>query len=440
MRTRSGCDEMVLYETKAQYFSLLYRAVRSPNREQIPSGGDAPLKKTYRCLFLSLLLGAFCFGSLIAQSQAPLNSADIKARTDALKDPEKNIPDNQIELSDELRRIDDELAHARTALANYDAADKALVEAKDSAATLFQDIDALDCAKVGGTVTEAAKLGEIANSILKAAPGSTETNPWAAISLGSNQKLSPQQQCQNLKTATDASKRQSLLGFIDDRRKENETTKTQLSALIEALQKRRSALLQHVSAATAQTKVGDDLWIIIAIIGLLSISTIAAVRAFPTDIQAQWVGSGQVIQFVTVMILLTVIMALGLAGILKENTLGTLLGGIGGYVLSQGVGKAAAEAVKTGLMGGAAQAAALAITALSPDVGPVGGGITVRITGTGFAAGATVTVDGTQATVTNPTSTTIDVTTPAHAVGAVDVVVTNPDGKSATAPKKFTYQ
>lgn len=47
----------------------------------------------------------------------------------------------------------------------------------------------------------------------------------------------------------------------------------------------------------------------------------------------------------TVMILLSVIMALGLAGILKENTLGTLLGGIAGYVLAQGVGRAAAREV-----------------------------------------------------------------------------------------------
>jgi hypothetical protein len=403
------------------------------------------MKNSYRRFFLILLLGTFCLSSLIAQSQVPSSSGDIATRLGALKEPEKNIPDNQIELSDELRRVDDELARRRSELANYDAADKALREAKDAAATLFQDIDVLDCAKVGSTMPEAAKLGEIANSILKVVPGSTESNPWAAISLGSNQKLSPQQQCQNLKAAVgDASKRQTLLGFIDNKRKENEAGKTQLSLLIEALQKRRGALLQHVSAATAQTKVGDDLWKIIGVIGVLSVGTIIAIRLFAPDIQAQWVGSGQVIQFVTVMILLTVIMSLGLAGILKENTLGTLLGGIGGYVLSQGVGKAAAEAVKTGLMSGAAQAAALVtppvITALSTTAGPSAGGTPARIAGTGFAPGATVTFGGTTATVTNSTNTTIDVTTPAHAAGAIDVVVTNPDKQSAKAPMQFTYQ
>src|SRR5207249_3035942 len=114
------------------------------------------------------------------------------------------------------------------------------------------------------------------------------------------------------------------------------------------------------------------------------------------DIQAEWVRSGQVIQFVTVMILLTVIMALGLAGILKENTLGTLLGGIGGYVLSQGVGKAVGAAVQRGLtVAGAVTAIPLAITALSPDKGPPGTPVT--ITGTGFAGSATVTFGGVSA-------------------------------------------
>jgi Skp family chaperone for outer membrane proteins len=405
------------------------------------------MKKNYRSLFLSLLLGVFCFGSLIAQSQAPSSSTEIAARITALQAAEKtNITDNQIELSDELRRIDDELAHRRTDLANYDAANKELDQDKASAVKLFQDIDALDCAKVGGTVPEAANLGEIVNSILKVVPGSTETNPWAAISLGSDQKLAAKDQCQKLKEAIgDATKRQTLLAFIDNKRKENEAGRTQLNLLIEALQKRRGALLQHVSAATAQTKVGDDLWKIILVIGLLSVGTIIAIRLFSPDIQVEWVSSGQVIQFVTVMILLTVIMALGLAGILKENTLGTLLGGIGGYVLSQGVGKAAAAAVQRSIIGGgAAQAAALAtppvITALSAAAGTSTGGTPVKITGTGFAAGATVTFEGATATITNQTNTTIDVTTPGHAVGPVDVVVTNPDKQSAKAPTQFTYQ
>jgi membrane protein YqaA with SNARE-associated domain len=58
----------------------------------------------------------------------------------------------------------------------------------------------------------------------------------------------------------------------------------------------------------------------------------------------EWVASGQVIQFTTVMILLSALMALGLTQILTEQTLGTLLGGLAGYVLAQGVGRATARA------------------------------------------------------------------------------------------------
>lgn len=404
------------------------------------------MKNRYRWSLLILFLSAYCLSSRIAQSQVPTVPSDITARLTALKEPEKNIPENQIELSDELRRIDDELAHRRADVADFDAANKELEALKNSAATVFQDIDALKCDQVSGPLPAAASLGEVASSVLKLTPVSTEANPWAAISLGNNSKLSPKDQCQKLKEAIgDADKRQSLLGFIDNKRKEYEGTKNQLNSLIEALQKRRGALLQHVSAGTAQTKVGNDLWLIILVIGVLSVGTIVAIRFFSPEIQTEWVSSGQVIQFVTVMILLTVIMALGLAGILKENTLGTLLGGIGGYVLSQGVGRAAgraaAEAVNRGLTaGGAAAPTPPQLTSIAPMTGPSGGGTLVTITGTGFAAGATVTFGGTSAQVTNMTQTSIEVTTPAHAAGAVEVVVTNPGGQNHNLPNAFTYQ
>lgn len=87
---------------------------------------------------------------------------------------------------------------------------------------------------------------------------------------------------------------------------------------------------------------------ILGIIGAASILTIAAILLFDDEVQMEWVASGEVIQFITVMILLSVITALSLSNKIQENTLGTLLGGIAGYVLAQGVGRAAAraEAVK----------------------------------------------------------------------------------------------
>ena len=57
-----------------------------------------------------------------------------------------------------------------------------------------------------------------------------------------------------------------------------------------------------------------------------------------------------------------------------------------------------------------------------------GGGTSVTITGTGFVTGATVKLGGTAATSREVVSTTsITATTPAHAAGAVNVVVTNSD-------------
>jgi hypothetical protein len=94
------------------------------------------------------------------------------------------------------------------------------------------------------------------------------------------------------------------------------------------------------SASTAG-RVADQLgWIIFIFCGF-AIFIFLAVRAFSDTIQYELVVSGQVIQFATVIVILVVLCILGMSGKISENTLGTLLGGVGGYVLSQGVGRAA---------------------------------------------------------------------------------------------------
>jgi hypothetical protein len=79
------------------------------------------------------------------------------------------------------------------------------------------------------------------------------------------------------------------------------------------------------------------------------------------------------------------------------------------------------------------------ITTISPSSGSTNGGTVVTITGTNFVSGATVTFGGTAATgVTVVSSTSITATTPAHAAGAVNVVVTD-SGGSGTLTNGFTY-
>jgi FKBP-type peptidyl-prolyl cis-trans isomerase FkpA len=80
------------------------------------------------------------------------------------------------------------------------------------------------------------------------------------------------------------------------------------------------------------------------------------------------------------------------------------------------------------------------VTAVVPASGTTAGGTGVTITGTAFASGATVTFGGTAATnVTLVNSTSITATTPIHAAGAVDVVVTNPGGLTSTLTNGYTY-
>jgi hypothetical protein len=80
------------------------------------------------------------------------------------------------------------------------------------------------------------------------------------------------------------------------------------------------------------------------------------------------------------------------------------------------------------------------VSAITPNIGPSGGGTGVTVTGTGFLAGATLALGGTPATNVNVvSSTSITATTAANAAGAVDVVVTNSDKKGGTFPGGFTY-
>ena len=87
-----------------------------------------------------------------------------------------------------------------------------------------------------------------------------------------------------------------------------------------------------------------------------------------------------------------------------------------------------------------ATAPGLSVTSVTPPSGKTTGGKSVTIHGTGFVSGATVTFGGSAATnVVFVNSTTLTATTPAHAGGAVNVTVTNPNNASATLTNGYTY-
>ena len=83
------------------------------------------------------------------------------------------------------------------------------------------------------------------------------------------------------------------------------------------------------------------------------------------------------------------------------------------------------------------------ITSISPTAGPLGGGTSVVIIGTGFAvadATGAVKFGGTTATYTINSNTQITATSPANSAGTYDITVTTAGGTSATsAADQFTY-
>jgi hypothetical protein len=81
------------------------------------------------------------------------------------------------------------------------------------------------------------------------------------------------------------------------------------------------------------------------------------------------------------------------------------------------------------------------ITSVSPAVGPIAGGTSVVISGSGFQVGATVTIGGSDCSgvsVFNAGRTASCVTS-AGTAGAANVVVTNPDSSVITLSRGFTY-
>ncbi len=82
----------------------------------------------------------------------------------------------------------------------------------------------------------------------------------------------------------------------------------------------------------------------------------------------------------------------------------------------------------------------LALTKIALNNGPVAGGGTVTLTGKSFAVGATVAFGDVPATnVTIVSTTSLTVTVPAHAVGAVTVSVTS-NGEQTALANGYTYQ
>lgn len=82
----------------------------------------------------------------------------------------------------------------------------------------------------------------------------------------------------------------------------------------------------------------------------------------------------------------------------------------------------------------------LTVNGIFPTWGLVSGGTEVTVGGAGFQEATTVTFGGTPATrVRVISSHQMYVIAPAHAPGEVEVVVSNPDGRSTSPPLLYRY-
>ena len=123
--------------------------------------------------------------------------------------------------------------------------------------------------------------------------------------------------------------------------------------IADAWKDRYQTLTKRASKSSEATLLRVTLLVIVGGVCAFGWLIFRGVTKFDAELQKELITSGQLIQFPTVMILLVVIVVLGLSTILDDKTLGALLGGIAGYVLSQGVGQSASrQAVRAAIAGG----------------------------------------------------------------------------------------
>ncbi|HUR79633.1 MAG TPA: IPT/TIG domain-containing protein [Thermoanaerobaculia bacterium] len=122
------------------------------------------------------------------------------------------------------------------------------------------------------------------------------------------------------------------------------------------------------------------------------------------------------------------------------NAIAYTAGAAGSLTLQVTVTAAGCPDTKSANVNVTAAPPAVTITSVTPNAVSYLGGRQIVIAGTGFLAGATVTIGGNAATnVTVNSATQITARTPAHAPGPVNVTVTNTNATSATLTNGLTY-
>lgn len=288
--------------------------------------------------------------------------SDMQGRIKELDSEKDHVPKNQTLLLRELDHLSaeiDTIEKADDSLPDADADLTAEQQYAQQVETTLGKIAAVDCTANSGAFTSEAP--SVQQPLQQAQQLSFKYGNIAAIGPAVNELFqsfnpfgnasTPTSRCDAVKSIwSDTAKHDQIVqtfnsteSVIAQKSKSNANYRQTSQDLLTKLKERAAMVQTKIDDSSAQQQIGGDLKWILIIIGVFSVTIFWGVGYYTPEIQMEWVASGQVIQFVTVMILLIVVMALGLSNILQENTLGTLLGGLAGYVLAQGVGRSAAR-------------------------------------------------------------------------------------------------
>ncbi|MEA3016111.1 MAG: hypothetical protein QOI38_833 [Sphingomonadales bacterium] len=234
-----------------------------------------------------------------------------------------------VRIDQRMRDIDQQIARARsseTATADIEQATRSLAELKQSpgrACAAPAEVRAAFNLSFQQTVDTLTRLSGRLPTIY----------PWEEISAEQLQQLCDQ-------PVVDAISRiESGIGSMTAELTTAADTVDDLEREREDLEERKQQIVTEMSNQVASARVAGIMPVILVIIFTLGLVMLIAARLFSPEIQSELVCSGQLIQYATILILFGALIALGLADKLQEQTLAALLGGLAGYVLSQGVGQ-----------------------------------------------------------------------------------------------------
>lgn len=211
----------------------------------------------------------------------------IQARAAQLNPPDKDLPEIEQFMYDEVRRIDDELRELRgISVHETEKREKGQLDSiKGELATAIQGISSLDCKKPNAQTLRSLIVpfekiqSYVSRTFFNEEIEAPQPNPFSmAFWFGPDRPKFDSAFCNDLKAYIGDNANQQLFpAYIDklvanlggEQKKLEEYTKA-ASGLADLLQKRRAAIQLKLASRVTQQQIGNSLWLVILIIEVAS--------------------------------------------------------------------------------------------------------------------------------------------------------------------------